>query len=93
MFALLGAHGTLASVLAEPQVHSDAAFADGVRAAARAALSRELFGVRSRVVARQAPPELALRHQRAAALLGSRLTPIDARQAYVAALGALSRAL
>jgi len=130
LFGLLGQHGTLASVLAAPQVHDDGAFADGVRAAGDGALSHALFGVRARVVARQAPaehavaylsglligaewadvrrrnagalpeqvialgtPALAQRHAQAAQLTGVTLTPLDAREAYVAALGLLRAAL
>jgi 2-dehydro-3-deoxygalactonokinase len=130
LFALLGQHGTLASVLAAPQVHDDTAFADGVRAAGAGALSHALFGVRARVVARQAPaehaaaclsglligaewadvqqrsagalpqqvialgtPELARRHAQAAQLMGVTLLPLDAREAYLAALRLLRAAL
>jgi 2-dehydro-3-deoxygalactonokinase len=60
LFGLLSEHGTLATVLGGPQAQDDAAFADGVKAAANeGALSHALFGVRARVVARQAPAEHA----------------------------------
>jgi 2-dehydro-3-deoxygalactonokinase len=130
LFALLGAQGTLASVLAAPQIHDDAAFAEGVHVASTSTLSNALFGARARVVAGRAPaefsaaylsglligaewadvrrrnagklprgvtalgtPVLAQRHAEAALLVGSHVTPLDARAAYVAALNALRAGL
>ena len=130
LYALLGAQGTLAAVLAPPQVHDAAAFAEGVHAAGQSALSHALFGVRARVVGGGAPaqhaaaylsglligvewadvrrrnggrlpdevialgtPALAQRHADAARRVGTRLTAVDARDAYVAALHALRAAL
>ena len=49
LFALLSRYGTLASVLRDA-VDDDAAFARGLRAAARGALSNSLFGCRAKVV-------------------------------------------
>jgi len=62
LYALLGAQGTLAAVLAPPQVHDDAAFAEGVRSAGQGALSHALFGVRARVVGGAAPAQHAAAH-------------------------------
>jgi 2-dehydro-3-deoxygalactonokinase len=50
LFALLSQHGTLATLMQEP-LADEAAFAEGVRASGRAALSHALFECRSRVVA------------------------------------------
>lgn len=57
LYALLGAHGTLSSLLAVPQQpeRDAAAFAAGVEAASRRALSNALFGCRARVVGGGAP--------------------------------------
>lgn len=59
LYALLGEHGTLSSMLAAPQqrdpARQAAAFADGVDAATRRSLSNALFGCRARVVAGAAP--------------------------------------
>jgi 2-dehydro-3-deoxygalactonokinase len=54
LFALLSQHGTLAPLLREPRDDA-AAFADGVRASGRAALSHVLFECRARVVAGDLP--------------------------------------
>lgn len=128
LFALLSQHGTLAPLLREP--HEDAAaFADGVRASGRAALSHVLFECRARVVAgdlpaasardwlsgaligaewhdalqrlgRPAAPvciigtaELAALHLRVAQQLGVPVERLDAREAQLAAWGALARGL
>jgi 2-dehydro-3-deoxygalactonokinase len=50
LFALLSQHGTLAALMSQP-VADEAAFAEGVRAGGRAALSHALFECRARVVA------------------------------------------
>lgn len=50
LFALLSQHGTLAALMREPMA-DEAAFAEGVRASGRAALSHALFECRARVVA------------------------------------------
>ncbi|HEX6703139.1 MAG TPA: 2-dehydro-3-deoxygalactonokinase [Albitalea sp.] len=50
LFALLSQHGTLAALMHEPMA-DEAAFAEGVRASGRAALSHALFECRARVVA------------------------------------------
>ena len=58
LFALLRAHGTLAAAMpaADDAPHDDGAFVEGVAtAAAGAALSHDLFGVRARVVAGAMP--------------------------------------
>ncbi|WP_280153610.1 2-dehydro-3-deoxygalactonokinase [Piscinibacter sp. XHJ-5] len=54
LFALLSQHGTLAPLVREPR-DDEAAFAAGVQASARAALSHVLFECRARVVAGDMP--------------------------------------
>jgi len=54
LYALLREHGTLAPVAADAR-DDESAFADGVAAAGRAALSNVLFGCRARVVAGDMP--------------------------------------
>lgn len=58
LYALLRAHGTLAPLTVEPDDDDDA-FAHGVRASARAALSNVLFGCRARVVTGTMPARAA----------------------------------
>ena len=56
LYALLGAQGTLAMVLqGQGEEHRPAAFAQGLDAAAEAALSHVLFGLRARVVGGSLP--------------------------------------
>jgi len=61
LFALLSQHGTLAALMKEP-VDDEAAFAEGVRASGRAALSHALFEGRARVVAGDLPAASARDH-------------------------------
>jgi 2-dehydro-3-deoxygalactonokinase len=122
LFALLSHHGTLAPLVREPREDA-AAFADGVRASGRGALSQVLFECRARVVAGDlpaasardwlsgaligtewhdawqrlgrpsAPVWFAALHLRAAQQLGVPAETLDAREAQLAAWGALARGL
>jgi len=128
LFALLSHHGTLAPLVREPREDA-AAFADGVRASGRGALSQVLFECRARVVAGDLPAAsardwlsgaligtewhdalqrlgrpsapvciigtagLAALHLRAAQQLGVPAETLDAREAQLAAWGALARGL
>jgi 2-dehydro-3-deoxygalactonokinase len=62
LFGLLVQHGTLAPLMHEP-VDDAAAFAEGVRASGRAALSHALFEVRARVVTGDLPAASARDHE------------------------------
>src|SRR4029450_8163001 len=61
LFGLLSQHGTLAALMQQP-LDDAAAFAEGVRASGRAALSHALFEVRARVVAGDMPAASARDH-------------------------------
>jgi 2-dehydro-3-deoxygalactonokinase len=61
LFGLLAHHGTLAALMHAP-VDDAAAFAEGVRASGRAALSHALFETRARVVAGDMPAASARDH-------------------------------
>jgi 2-dehydro-3-deoxygalactonokinase len=61
LFALLSQHGTLAALMRDP-IDDEAAFAEGVRASGRAALSHALFESRARVVAGDLPAASARDH-------------------------------
>src|SRR5262245_4670831 len=61
LFGLLSQHGTLAALMQQP-LEDPAAFAEGVRAGGRAALSHALFEARARVVAGDMPAASARDH-------------------------------